>query len=266
VSDTSPAIPERFQVAYQHIKQLGQYERYIGAFIFGSLARGEATENSDLDVQVLVNEDNPCNNINHPFIDGVRLDLSFISLHQLKAATNDQMAKRERVPFIAESLIVFDKTGELMKLQEIARQARPRAITPADHQFIQFMFYHGNNKVERYLTTDPIKALFVMHVGLNDFLQFHYQIQQRWWVSSKRMLTDLGTWDEPLVELIKNFVVTCEVETKYRYWLAIIDHILEPLGGRQPIVENNCDCAVCREDLSLFHVKHKEHDVRGEHS
>jgi hypothetical protein len=53
---------------------------------------------------------------------------------------------------------------------------------------------------------------------------------------------------------------TCEVETKYQWWPAIIDHILEPLGGRQPIAENNCDCVVCREDLAMFHVKHKEHD------
>lgn len=59
MSETSLVIPERFQAAYQHIKQLEQYERYIGAFIFGSLARGEATEKSDLDVQVLVDEDNP---------------------------------------------------------------------------------------------------------------------------------------------------------------------------------------------------------------
>jgi len=179
MSATLPNIPERFQAAYQQIKRLESYERYIGAFIFGSLARCEAAEKSDLDVQVLVDEDNPCNNINHPFINGVRLDLSFVSLPQLKAATKNQIRKRERIPFIAESLIVFDKSGELEKLQEMARQVRPKAITTSDHQFVQFMFYHGNNKVERYLATDPTTALFVMHVGLNDFLQFHYQIHQR---------------------------------------------------------------------------------------
>jgi len=113
------------------------------------------------------------------------------------------------------------------------------------------MFFHGNDKVERYLKTDPTAALFVMHVGLNDFLKFHYQIHQKWWVSSKRLLTDLSTWDEPLVYLRERFISTCEVEKKYQFWSAIIDHILEPLGGRQPIAENNCDCGVCREDLSV---------------
>jgi Polymerase beta, Nucleotidyltransferase len=252
MSEIIPAIPERFHTAYQYIKQLEQYTRYLGAFVFGSLARGEATELSNLDVKVAVNEDNPCNNINHPVINSVKLDITFNSLQQLKTFTNNEIEKGERVPMIAESLLVFDKTGALVEMRKMARQVRPKAITAADHQFIQFMFFHGNDKVERYLKTDPIAALFVMHVGLNDFLKFHYQIQQKWWVSSKRLLVDLSTWDESLVHLIERFVSTCELAAKYQLWSAIIDHILQPLGGRQPIAENNCDCVVCREDLSVL--------------
>ena len=44
-----------------------------------------------------------------------------------------------------------------------------------------------------------------------------------------------------------------EVRAKFQYWSAIIDHILKPIGGRQPIAENNCDCAVCQRDLSMMH-------------
>lgn len=43
-----------------------------------------------------------------------------------------------------------------------------------------------------------------------------------------------------------------DVQTKFAYWSAIIDHILAPLGGRQPIAENNCDCEVCRQDLAML--------------
>lgn len=69
-------IPDRFAAAYQHIEKLEQYERYRAAYIFGSFARGETTEYSDLDVHVIVDEDNPCPNINHPVIHGIKLDLS----------------------------------------------------------------------------------------------------------------------------------------------------------------------------------------------
>src|SRR5579863_6193001 len=247
-----PVIPQRFLAAYQHIERLERHDRYLAALIFGSLARGMTTEKSDLDVIVLVDEDNSCSNVNHPIIDGVKLDLTFISFDQLKARTKREMEERERIPIVAESLIVFDKTGTLAQLQEQASVVMPKAVLPEEIQFLQFMFYHGNNKVERNLESDPMTALFVMHVGLNEFLKYHYQLQQRWWISSKRMLVDLRSWDAPLAQLIERFVATCEIHTKFALWSAIIDHILKPLGGRQPIAENNCDCAVCRKDLWQF--------------
>ncbi|HCI82253.1 MAG TPA: hypothetical protein DHW02_21475 [Ktedonobacter sp.] len=247
-----PVIPARFLPAYQAIQHLQHDERYLAAFIFGSLARGEATEHSDFDVKVIVDEDNDCTNVNHPIIGDVKLDITFHSFAQAKAQLEREMKERERVPMLAESLIVFDKTGELATLQEQARQVRPKPVPPEEYQFMQFMFYHGNNKVERNLKNDPITALLVMHVGLNDFLHWHYRLQQRWWVSSKRLLRDLRTWDEPLAHLLEQFVVTSELHEKFALWSAIIDHILEPLGGRQLIAENNCHCEVCERDLSYL--------------
>lgn len=252
MSPRPDALPERFLAAYQCIEHLEQSERCLAAYIFGSLARGETTEHSDLDVHVIVDEDNPCTNINHPIIGGVKLDLTFASLQQIKERTYREMEQRERIPMLAEALVVFDKTHELARLQEQARQVQPRTISPEEYQFLQFMFFHGNDKVERNVHTDPLTALLVMHVGLNEWLKYHYQLRQRWWVSSKRLLADLRQWDLPLVQLIEQFVATSDVQTKFTYWSAIIDHILEPIGGRQPIAENNCACAVCQRDLALL--------------
>lgn len=252
----TPSIPPRFLPAYHAIQRLESHERYRAAFIFGSVARGEATEQSDFDVKGIVDEDNVCNNINHPIIHGVKLDLTFHSMAETKAQLEHEITERERIPMLAESIIVFDKTGELAALQEQAREVRPKPVPPEEYQFMHFMFYHGNNKVERNLETDPITALLVMHVGLNDFLHWHYRLQQRWWVSSKRLLKDLGSWDPALAHLLEQFVVTSELHKKFALWSAIIDHILEPFGGRQPIAENNCHCEVCERDLSmLFNVE-----------
>lgn len=252
MSQQPVSIPTRFLPAYHAIQNLASHERYLAAFIFGSLARGEATGQSDCDVKVVVDEDNDCTNVNHPIIGGVKLDITFISLAQLRVSTSKEIELRERVPIIAESLIVFDKAGELTMLQEQARTVRPKPVPLEEHQFMQFMFYHGNNKVERNLENDPLTALLVMHEGINDFLHWHYRLQQHWWVSSKRWLRDLRTWDAPLAGLVEQFVVTSEIHEKFVYWSAIIDHILEPFGGRQPISENNCHCEVCERDLSLL--------------
>ena len=250
--DQSHAIPDRFAAAYQRVANLEHHDRYLAAYIFGSFARGETTAHSDLDVHVIVAEDNPCANINHPIINGVKLDLSFCSLKQLKERTSLEIEQHVRLPMIAEALIVFDKTGELATLQTQASQVKPLAVHVEEQQFLQFMFFHGNDKVQRNLEDDPITALLVMHVGLNEFLHYHYRLRQRWWVSSKRLLADLRQWDRPLAQLLEQFVATSDVYTKFAHWSAIIDHIMEPLGGRQPIAENNCACAVCRRDLAFF--------------
>ena len=243
-------IPPRFHSAYQHIQSLAQHERYQAALIFGSLARGEATDESDMDVKVVTDEDNPCSNINHPVIGGVKLDLSFSSISQFREGLDREIASRERVPILTESLVVFDKTGELTQLCEEAKTVRPHRVKQNEIQFLQFMFYHGNNKAERNLHHDPVTALLVMHVGLNDFLQFHYRIQGRWWVSSKRLLADLRSWDPSLAQLVERFVTSCDVQAKFLVWSEIIDYILQPLGGRQPIAENNCYCPTCQLDLA----------------
>lgn len=253
-----PIIPDRFLAAYQRIARLARYERYLGAYIFGSLARGEATEKSDLDVHVVINAENRCRNLSHPIIAGVKLDISFSSLQQLKERTRQEMDLRERTPIIAESLIVFDKTQELAPLQAEARAVKPRHIAEEEYQFLQFQFFHSNEKVQRNLERDPLTALFAMHTGLNELLKYHYQLHQHWWVSNKRLLTDLCQWDLPLAQMIEQFVTTSDVQAKFAHWSTIIEHILEPLGGRKPISENNCDCEDCQKDLLTINLQANE--------
>jgi hypothetical protein len=234
------------------IKALEAQERYIGAFVFGSVARGEETAQSDVDVQVIVDEDNPCPSINHPFIAGRKLDISFLSFAQLEQRTKEEIARRERVPMVAESLIVFDKTGDLTRLRAEVQQVQPHPFNPSRAQWIQFLVHHANNKAERHLRTDPLAALLVMHASLNDLLVFHYEIAGRWHLSDKRQLGDLRTWDPPLARLVEQLVSTADAHTKFTHWSRIVDHVLAPLGGRQPIEENNCRCEVCRADLAAL--------------
>jgi predicted nucleotidyltransferase len=249
---TSMDIPIRFREAYNAIRNLEQYDRYAGALIFGSVARRSHTADSDLDVKVVVDDDNPCNNINHPIIHSVKLDITFHSLRQLEEPLDKEIAKGERAPMIAGSLIVFDKAGELQRIVRKANQAKPKPFTHADRQLTQFMMYHADDKAKRHLSTDPLSALLVMHTSFSEILKMHYQIQGKWWVSNKWLLSDLRTWDMPLVLLVEQFVSQCNVQEKFKRWSEIIDYVLKPIGGRQPISENNCDCATCREDLGSF--------------
>jgi polymorphic toxin system nucleotidyltransferase-like protein len=245
-------IPARFRLAVLRVQQLEAADRYQAAYMFGSVARGDATAASDLDVHVLIDRENPCANINHPVINGVKLDLSFLSFEQLATRTEREIARGDRIPMVAESAIVFDKTGALARLRASAQRARPKPCTTADYQGIQFGILHANDKAERLVSTDPIGALLVMHSSLNDVLKTHYQIQGRWQVSDKRLLADLRGWDPVMASLVERLVSTTDVAAKFARWTAVVDHVMAPIGGRQTIADVNCACEVCHHDLAML--------------
>lgn len=244
-------VSARFAAAYHSVRCLERQGRYLGAFIFGSVARGEATERSDLDVKVIVDQDNPCGNINHPVIDGVKLDLTFLSLAQLRRDTEREVARAARVPMLAESVIVFDKTVTLEELRAWARQATPPRATPVDYQLLRFLVFHTHNKVARALESDPPAALLAMHLGLAELFDHHRRLQGRWEVSSKRLLPELRAVDPPLAALVEAFVATADLHAKFRLWTDIVAYIARPLGTWAD-AENTCDCVVCREDLATL--------------
>lgn len=243
-------VPNRFKKSYEAIKKLEKLPRYEAAFIFGSVAEGNAHNKSDLDIVVIVNRANPCENVNHPIIDSVKLDLSFIDFAKFKVRTIKQVEHEDRKPQLQKSLIVFDKTGELTKLKREISKTKPKKCPQKDFQWVQFMLYHADNKVSRVLYDDPISSLYSMHANIGEVLKYHYKLNGKWWVSSKKILADLDDWDKPLAELLKDFVRTADASKKYECWTAIIDHVSASMGGRQSIEENNCKCETCSMDLS----------------
>ncbi len=245
-------LEPRFTRAYAAIASLRTRPRYQAAFIFGSVAEGTSNQHSDLDVKVIVDADNLCENINHPGFDDYKLDITFRSMKQIEEFTEEEILSGEREPNLARAVLVFDKTGQLTALQRRVQGIKPKKYTNKDHKFVQFMIYHANNKVERALESDPSSSLYSMHANIGEILKIHYRINGKWWVSSKNVLSNLEAWDAKLASKLKKFVSTADVQKKYTYWSAIVDHVVRPLGGRQPIMQNNCRCEICRHDLSYI--------------
>ena len=80
-------IPSRFRPAYEAVAGLARDERYVAALVFGSVARGEASAGSDFDAKIVVDGARSCGEINHPFVGGVKLDISFSTIEQLRQTT-----------------------------------------------------------------------------------------------------------------------------------------------------------------------------------
>lgn len=241
-----------FKIALKKIIELKKDARYLGAFVFGSVARGEETRESDIDLKVIMADDH-CENINHPFINGKKLDVTFFSFKQLEALLEHQAKKGDRVPMLAESIILFDTTGKLKELKKKFQKVKPNKYTKKDYQLVQFLIFHADNKIKRAIEhKDYMSAQLGLHLNLMDILKTQYRIKGRWWVSDKRLLYDLKEWDKKLAKLLTRYLEQVTIEKKYTVWTEIIEHILKPLGGRQNIQENNCTCLACKEDLTYF--------------
>ena len=162
VENKVPVIPERFRPAYRAIQRLERHERYQAAFIISSVARGEVGENDDLNalVIVVVDEAPPCKRMNHPVIEGVRLNLLFLSLDQLTEVMWREIEYKTRRPrrrrrlMIADCLIVFDKTRRLHAMQGRARQLHAGKISAYEQR--QQTRPKQNNGVEQLVVSAKV--------------------------------------------------------------------------------------------------------------
>jgi hypothetical protein len=102
----------------------------------------------------------------------------------------------------------------------------------------RFLMYHANNKVVRNLEKDPVSSLLSMSVGVNDLLKTYYLINERWWLSNKKLLEDLIKFDIKMFNLLKSFLEASAVKEKYLYWEQIYKYILSLIGGFKQLDED----------------------------
>jgi hypothetical protein len=254
LQSTVPVLPERFRPAYQAIQRLEGDERYQAAFIVGSVARGGASELCNLEVVVIVDEKRFCRSMSHPSVGGVQLDLAFVSQEWFEEKTKKEIDSKVRMrPLtIAESIIIFDKRGVVRHMQEEAQQLQPDELSQWQVQAAQSLLLRLNATPACYLEDDPLTALVSMHVNLISLLLAHYRLHQRWWVGPHRQLADLATWDVEMARLVGDFVATSEVHAKAQCWSTLIDYVLQPLGGREPLPAWICPCSSCQKDIALL--------------
>jgi Nucleotidyltransferase domain len=251
---TVPELPTYLRPVYQALQRLEGHERYLAAFIFGSVARGVAVEQSNTDVFVIVDENRSRHHPNHPMIGGIQLNLAFLTLEQFEERTRKEIDQPQQIRpvTIAESIIIFDKTKKLHHMREEAQQLQPRAISTRQQQALQSMLFQCQKKAEHFLDKDPSTALLVMHMDLISVLLAQYKQQQKWWVDPQQVLADLSTWDLQLCQLVRDFLATGEVSAKFRIWSAMINYILQLSGEHHPLPSQNCPCNRCQKDIALL--------------
>ena len=241
---------QKYKSTVEKIVQLEQYDRYQGAFIFGSVANGQIHLESDIDIVVVVNDEDSCHEVSHPKLNGIRTDVSFDTLQKITQDLEDTIKQGLRKPWAYDAIILFDKYGHLQQLKCKALQISQPSNRPHS-DLVQAETYYRYTKPARHLSSSPETANLIMHMQLSELLKLHYKLNSKWWVSDKRVLGDLAEWDPTLNSLLREFLTTNLIEQKYQKWMQIIDHILIPVGGRDyRKFEESCSCERCKADVA----------------
>lgn len=243
-------ISEKYRQAITRIQKLASEERYIGAFVFGSVARGDVGEDSDLDVVIVVDSDNNCLNISQPIVDGVKLDLSFTSIKQLR--DRERRDHSGKIPMLAEAVILFDTTGELTKFKAEVGSKQRESYEEKDRSHVQFLINHTESKIRYGLANDIDTARLCLQKGWRHLIDVHYKIQGRWNVSDKRLTRDLQGWDTVFLEMVQGFLQENNPEKQYELWQDAAAYVLAPWGGRQETKGNSCRCEWCKHDIETL--------------
>ncbi len=269
-NSTIPLIPEHFRSVYMAIQSLEQHEQYIAALIYGSVVEGDATKYSTLFAEVIVKDDGTKDSRrpdrNDLVIHNVMLHIVFLNEGQFLRILQDELYERndplrENIhsrndPYplrLSKSFVVFDKKGAFRSMQKKAQEQPMPKDSARRKQNLQVRLLHKYQSVNNLLAHQPDIALLKMDSELIDIIETHYRMQQKWWVGIHHTLSDLQIWDTKMAQLVKQFLATSELQTKFRLWSLMIYHILKRSGYRSlPLKSSLCTCKKCAEHIQLL--------------
>lgn len=194
------------QVVTDFIDELKRRDDVLGILIFGSYARGEQRENSDVDVFVLVT-------------DGVWRDVEvrdeqafeIVYSSPEKARQFYEENPNDAVQQWTEGKIVYDPHGEMEKLKELVLTIKEKGKPQMDVKKIRHLQFDAEDKV-RAIEALQQKDIATANLQLsrlgNGVLELYFDLHQLWTPAPKQQLKYLRENDTKVASLFDKFFQT----------------------------------------------------------
>ncbi len=208
----------------QFITELRKNPDVFGILLFGSRARGDNRDDSDVDLLVIVK---------HGFhrIVEKRANLAF----EIIFTTEDQAMSFWRAnPDDAAELwrtarILFDRNGTLQRLQNAGAEilSQGKAPLPAE-QLAHIRFDIGDQlkAIEAFADRDPVTARLLLSAQMLQLTGLYFDIRQLWTPPPKQRLAVIKEIDGRLYDLIVKYYETPSLSTQIDAFKSIVAIVL----------------------------------------
>ena len=154
----------------------------LGIFFYGSFLTGYNNKNSDLDLHIIFDNSNPKHLIRgSKYIDGIRIEYFEKPINDLYLSIDNDYQNQNNALFsiIGTSKIIFDKNGDLKKLQEYALNKFSNPLPPLEDEDAREYVSIINNRMEklRKAAEDDSPYFFhLYHLILEKIRKFYHRL------------------------------------------------------------------------------------------
>lgn len=132
------------KAAYAFAKDWQQKNEVTGIILTGSRIMGTASDASDIDIHVILNNKVDYRERGNQVINGFMVEYFANPVSQLKAYMNDEhlLNKRTAARMIATGKVVYDKNGTVKRLVDHAKKMMKKAFKPVPKNSIETIKYN----------------------------------------------------------------------------------------------------------------------------
>lgn len=157
-------------------------EHFLGMFFYGSFLTGYNNKNSDIDLHVIFDDSDFKHLIRGTqYVDGIRIEYFEKPISDLYLSIDNDYQNQKNALFsiIGTSKIIFDKTGDLKKLQEYAFKTFSNPLPALEVEEAREYVSILNNRVEKLrkaFEDDGPYFFHLYHLTLEKIRKFYHRL------------------------------------------------------------------------------------------
>jgi len=220
---------EKFRLALDNIVDtLKNTPETTGVLFFGSVQRGDEKDNSDIDLYAVVSC-NECWNYKK-YISGVLTEVYFAPADKWKESIENGHVIT--IKAFAGGTVLFERDNEVSELIELAKRQwenGPKPLTPIQINNWRIKLTEYIQDIE-CLPEDGYQCRLLCGIAVPSALEAFCALNGIWPEKPERIIDCIGKYDAKLSRMAREFYESNERGISWA--IKIIDHVIQPFGGR----------------------------------